>query len=186
MRSHISKRMLRANGGGDVRDGTKRERDSPMGGGGAAAGEDEALARKVNDLQSSTDKFNRNAGFITRLGARATAVRASSRAQASERAGQPMQLATGGAESDAAGGSAPMEGVEVLFRCSRAPHLPQQGLGSVRMLTANPNQVDGLHCCSRAPREQDRHLREHGAHDGGAAGTEPRGHHRADRLAAGA
>jgi hypothetical protein len=117
--------MLRANGGGDVRDGKKRERDSPMGGGGAEAGEDEALARKVNDLQSSTDKFNRNAGFITRLGARATAVRASSRAQASERAGKTMQQATGGAESDAAGGSSPMEGVEVLFRCSHGPHLPQ-------------------------------------------------------------
>jgi hypothetical protein len=114
--------MLRAEGSGDVRDGKKRERDSPMGGG--EAGEDEALARKVNDLQSSTDKFNRKAGFITRLGARATAVRASSLAQASERADQTMQQATG-AESDAAGGSGPMEGVDDLFRCNRGPQLPQ-------------------------------------------------------------
>jgi len=106
-----------------------------MGGGGAEAFEDEAPARKVNDLQSSTDKYNGKTGIITRLGARANAARASSRAQAWERADQTMQqAATDGAESDAAGGSAPMEGVEDMFRCSRGPlvspiqQLPHGGL----------------------------------------------------------
>jgi hypothetical protein len=70
---------MHANGGGEARDRKNRERDAPMGGEGADAGEDEAPARKVNDLQSSTD---------------------------------------------AVGGSAPMEGVESLFRCNRAPRLP--------------------------------------------------------------
>ena len=176
-----------ANGSDEARDKKKRERDPPMGGGGAQSFGDEAPARKVNDLQSSTDKYNRKTGILTRLGARTNAARASSRVQAWERADQTMrQVATDGAESDAAGGSAPMEDVEDMFRCSRGPRfppsrqLPHRGLGGLRMLTAIPNQVDGLRCCSRTPREQDRHLREHGAHDAGAIGPEPGGRHWAD------
>ena len=108
---------MHSNGGGQGQNRKKRERDSLMGGEGAEAGEDEAPARKANDLQSSTDKFNRKTGIITRLGARMNAVRASSRTQASERADQTMQqAATDGAESDAAGGSEPIEVVEDLFR----------------------------------------------------------------------
>ena len=108
---------MHANGGGEGRDRKKRERDSLMGGEGAEAGADEAPARKLNDLQSSTDKSNRKAGIINRLGARTNAVRASSRAQASERVDQAMQqAATDGADSGAAGGSEPMEVVEDLFR----------------------------------------------------------------------
>ena len=83
-----------------------------------------APAPPTMDLQSSTDNCNGEAGFPTRGGARGTAVSASSRAQAAEPADQTMQLATGGADSDAAGGSAPMEGVEDMSRCNRGPHPP--------------------------------------------------------------
>ena len=115
--------------GTEVRD-WKRESGSRMGGDGAEADEDEAPARKANDLQSNTDKFNRETGFINRLGATESAVGASSRTEASERVDQTMQdSVTDGAESDAAGGSAPMEGVEDLFRCNRSPRLtPTQQL----------------------------------------------------------
>ena len=59
-------------------------------------------------------------------------VGASSRTEASERVDQTMQeAATDGAESDAAGGSAPMEGEEVLLRCNRGPRLtPTRNLAS--------------------------------------------------------
>ena len=187
---------MRANGGGEDRDRKKRERDSREDGEGAHAGEDEAPARKINDLQSSTDK--RKTGFISRLRERGDAVRASSRAEAWERVDQTMQEAiTECAEPDASGGCAPMEGVEDMFRCNRGPcqnPTQQLPLGGFRMLTPRPNQVDGRHC-SRAPRDQARHLcargqarrlREHGAHAGGAAGTEPGGRHRANGPAAGA
>jgi len=111
-----------ANGGGEDRDRKKRERDSPKDGEGADAGEDEAPARKINDLQSSTDK--RKTGFITRLRARENAGRASSRTEAWEPVDQTMQEATtDGAEPDASGGCAPMEGVEDMFRCNRGPRL---------------------------------------------------------------
>ena len=118
---------MQATGGAEVRD-WKRESGSRMGGDGAEADEDEAPARKVNDLQSNTDKFNRKTGSITRLGARENAVVASRRTEASERVDQTMQeVATDGAEIDAARGSVPMEGVEELLRCNRGPRLIPTG-----------------------------------------------------------
>jgi hypothetical protein len=145
---------MQANGG-EVRD-WKSESGSRMCGDSAEAGEDKAPARKVNDLQSSTDTFNRKTGFITRLGARENAVGASSRTEASEQVDQTMQdAAADSAVSDAAGGSAPMEVVEDLFRCDCGPRLTptqQLPLKGFRMLTDISNQVDGRHCCIRAPR----------------------------------
>ena len=89
-----------------------------MGGEGAEAREDEAPVRKVNDLQISTDKFNRNPGVIPRLGARENAVRTSSRAESSERVDQTTQAAP-----DAEEGCETMEGVEELLRCNRGCRL---------------------------------------------------------------
>ena len=46
------------------------------------------------------------------------------RTEAWERVDQTMQeAATDGAEPDSAGGYAPMEGVEDMFRCNRGPRL---------------------------------------------------------------
>ncbi|KAJ1482518.1 hypothetical protein T484DRAFT_1803861 [Baffinella frigidus] len=82
---------MQANGGGEVRD-REREGDSRVGGEGEEAGEDEAPARKVNDLQNSTNNFN----FT-----KENAALASSRTEAWERLDQPMQeAATVGEESD--------------------------------------------------------------------------------------
>ena len=116
---------MQANGGAEVQD-WKRGSGSRMVGDGAEAGEEEVPACKVNDLQSSTDKFNSKKGLITRLRASENAVGANSLTQASERVDQTMQgAATDGAGSDAAEGSAPLQGVGELLRCNRAPVSPQ-------------------------------------------------------------
>ena len=150
---------MQANGGGE-RDRT-REGDSREGGEGVEPGEDEALACKINDLQSSTDK--RKAGFI------------------------PMHHKTVAPDAEGWGPMEGAEGVGELFRCnrhSRSHPLTTTSPRKPRMLTARPTQVDGHHCTDaaarRAPRGQVWRLHEHGAHDGGAAGTEPGGHHWAD------
>ena len=118
---------MHTNGGGEVRD-WKRESGSRVGGDGAEASGDEALARTVNDRQSSADNFMRTTGFITGLGAGQNAVGSNSRTEASERVDQTMQeVATDGAEIDAARGSVPMEGVEELLRCNRGPRLIPTG-----------------------------------------------------------